>query len=330
MADCLILDLVTLKKVFKMNFGEVIKEEIKNKQIKDNHCKKAFLAGLMRSSGLLFSENDKIGLLFKAPDENVAMICSEFLKSIFNYEVREVAVSTKDKFTISLTGSLVSNILEQLGILKQKHNSKEEYQVEFGFYDVVAKKECCFKSFLRGLFVGAGSCTIPDTVGGKTGYHLELNFSHSKPASETINRLNEYGIYPKITRKKDSYMLYIKSAEEIKDFLAFLGVPVSVLKLTDVIIERELLNNSNRVKNCDLGNVAKQVEASAKYLQAIIKIEKSIGFENLKQDLLDVAIARKNFPEDTLSELANRLNLSKSCLNHRLRKILLIANSIEK
>ena len=93
------------------------------------------------------------------------------------------------------------------------------------------------------------------------------------------------------------------------------------------MINREISNKSNRQKNCDLGNLNRQVEAVAKQIQAIEKIEKSIGLEQLKPDLMQVAIARKENPETSLSELAEILNLSKSCLNHRLRKIVEIANT---
>ena len=101
-----------------------------------------------------------------------------------------------------------------------------------------------------------------------------------------------------------------------------------MLKLTDLIINRELVNNINRRKNCDLGNVNKQVEAASKQIEAINKIEKTIGFSALKEDLLVTANARKINPEETLNELAERLGVSKSCLNHRLRKLVQIASEL--
>ena len=116
--------------------------------------------------------------------------------------------------------------------------------------------------------------------------------------------------------------------EDIKDFFAFLPAPISVLKITDLMINRELVNNSNRRKNCDLGNVNKQVEASSKQISAINKIEKTVGLESLKEDLYNTAIARRDNAEETLVELAERLGVSKSCLNHRLRKLVQIASQL--
>ena len=94
------------------------------------------------------------------------------------------------------------------------------------------------------------------------------------------------------------------------------------------MINREIINNSNRQKNCDIANVNKQVEASAKHLDAIERIDKIIGLETLKDDLRQTATARMENPEMTLSELSENLKITKSCLNHRLRKIVVIANEL--
>ena len=94
------------------------------------------------------------------------------------------------------------------------------------------------------------------------------------------------------------------------------------------MINRELSNNSNRQKNCDLGNVNKQVEAAAKQIDAINKIKQTIGLDSLKPDLRATAVARVENSEETLAELSERLNVTKSCLNHRLRKIVAIANEL--
>ena len=105
--------------------------------------------------------------------------------------------------------------------------------------------------------------------------------------------------------------------------------PKSVLKITDLMINRELSNNSNRQKNCDLGNLNRQIEAVAKQIDAINLLKEKGELDSLKPELLLVANARVDNPEETLNELAERLNLSKSCLNHRLRKLVSLANGEE-
>ena len=177
--------------------------------------------------------------------------------------------------------------------------------------------------------MSSGSCTVPNfNEKGTTGYHLELAFSHTAPASEMVGKLLSYGIEAKATRRKDNIIVYVKNSESIKNFFALIGASVSVLKLTDLIISRELSNNSNRQTNCDLGNVSRQIEAFEKQLTAIEKIKKTIGLEGLKKDLKETAEARLQNPEETLNELAEKLGVTKSCINHRLRKLVSIANEL--
>lgn len=314
-----------------MNFSDGVKSEILAKGIKEKHCRKAFLAGLLRGAGSLFDNDGELGLEVKAGTEEIASFIAVQLKSFFNYDLREVSVSEdklnkKDKFVLYLSGEVVEQILSEFEILITQ---EDEQVVNLKFYGQLTQKECCLRAFIKGLFVSSGNCTIPDEHSSvNTGYHLELVFSHYTPALETSEKLAEFGVITKITRRRDSFIVYIKSAEEIKDFLAFLPAPVSVLKLTDIIINREVANRSNRQKNCDLGNVNKQVDASAKQISAIKKIKQTIGLDALKSGDREVAIAREQNPEETLTELAERLNITKSCLNHRLRKIVSLANEL--
>lgn len=314
-----------------MNFAEVIKSEILSKPIKDKHCKKAFLAGIIRGSGMLYEKDGELGLDFKVNSEETAMLVTNFLYTLFNYDIREVSVTEdrlnkKDRFVLSISGKETSEILKELEILIEQDG---EDVVNLKFYGNITEKECCLKAFMRGLFVAVGNCTVPTAEdSANTGYHLELSFSHYTPALQTSEKLADNNVLTKITRRRESYIVYIKSAEEIKDFIAFLPAPVSVLKLTDLIINREIINDSNRRKNCDLGNVNRQIEASAKQIEAINKIDVTIGLESLKIDDRKVALARRENPDETLTELAERLNITKSCLNHRLRKIVCIAKEL--
>lgn len=314
-----------------MNFGEIIKKEILSKNIKEKHCRKAFIAGIIRGTGKLFEKNGELGLEFSVTDEETAMFMTSNFKSLFGYDVREVSVSEdrlnkRDRFVLSITGDKIESILQELDILITEN---DESAVNLKLYGKLTEKECCIRAFIRGLFVAVGGCTLPsDNEESSTGYHLEMVFSHYTPALETSEKLAEFGVLTKITRRKENFLVYIKSAEEIKDFIAFLPAPVSVLKITDLIINRELTNKTNRQKNCDLANLNKTVDAAAKHLAAIERIEKTIGIETLKKDLAETAFARKENPDETMAELAERLGITKSCLNHRLRKIVVISNEL--
>lgn len=313
-----------------MNFGKQVRQELLSKSIKEDHCRKAFIAGVIRGSGTLFEKDGQTGLDFSVREEQTLEVVSQYLSQIYGYNLREVSVkedrlNNKERFTVTLFGDRVSEILLDLEILCEKGDA---YSVNFEYFGKLTKSECCFRSFIKGLFITAGGCTVPSlTEENGTSYHLELVFFHAKTASLMAERLASVGIKTGITRRRESYIVYIKSAEGIKDFLAFLPAPKSVLKITDIMIKKELMNNSNRQKNCDLGNVTRQVEAVYKYSAAIEKLQNEVGLERLKPSLYAAAAARRDNPQDSLSELAARLGITKSCLNHRLRKIVEIAES---
>ncbi len=313
-----------------MNFGEIIKTEILSKEIKDVNLQKAFLAGIVRGTGSLFYKDDKLGLIFKVNGDKTIYTIVNYFSTAFNYDIREISVtpnnlSKKDVYEITLFDDEVYRILTEFGIISETETG---FQVQFDmlapFRDNVSK----VKAFIKGLFISSGSCTVPSANSSSTGYHLEISFSHPESASAINMFLAEQNVSGKVLMRKGNYVLYIKSADEIKDFVALLPAPVSVLKLTDIIINKEMINNINRRKNCDISNVSRQVEASIAQVNAIKKIFEVLGENYLKEDLKMVAKYRVEYQEDTLLELAKRLNITKSCLNHRLRKIMEIYRSI--
>ena len=119
-----------------------------------------------------------------------------------------------------------------------------------------------------------------------------------------------------------SVLLYIKSAEQIKNLFAFLGASLAVLNITDLMISREMINNTNRRTNCDMGNVSRQIEATMKQIEAIKILQKKNVLSTLKQELQLTAKLRLEKQDMSVIELANLLGVSKSCLNHRLKKLI--------
>lgn len=316
-----------------MNFGESVKKEIIEKPIKEKCCKQAFLAGIIRGNGKLYEDEGELMLEFTLYSEELAESVAHMIRSVFDYEVRNISVyedrlNKKDRIIFGIKGEKAEDILIKLGIL---HEDENGFDIDLKLFGKVTEKECCVRSFIKGLFLTCGSCTVPlKSESENTGYHLEMVFSHGTTASEIAGKLSEFNINAKIMRRKKNFIVYIKVAEDIKNFMAFIGASVSVLKLTDLMIEREMANKSNRQKNCDLGNVTRQIDAFERQIEAIEEIEKSNAFEELKPAIKETAIARKDYPDDTLSELAERLNITKSCLNHRLRKILSVAESLRQ
>ncbi|MGN0981201.1 MAG: DNA-binding protein WhiA [Candidatus Avoscillospira sp.] len=186
----------------------------------------------------------------------------------------------------------------------------------------VLEEECCRVSFLRGAFLAGGSVTDPEKR-----YHLELATSHVKVSREVYSLLLEMEFSAKDTTRAGNYILYFKQSDYIEDFLTTLGAPVCAMHIMEAKVEKDLRNGVNRRVNCETANLTKVVDAAQEQLAAIRKLEARGLFQELPEKLQRTARLRKENPEATLSELAQMEDppLTKSAINHRMRKLLQLA-----
>lgn len=186
----------------------------------------------------------------------------------------------------------------------------------------VLEEECCRVSFLRGAFLAGGSVTDPEKR-----YHLELATSHLKVSREVYSLLLEMEFSAKDTTRAGNYILYFKQSDYIEDFLTTLGAPVCAMHIMEAKVEKDLRNGVNRRVNCETANLTKVVDAAQEQLAAIRKLEARGLFQELPEKLQRTARLRKENPEATLSELAQMEAppLTKSAINHRMRKLMELA-----
>ena len=187
----------------------------------------------------------------------------------------------------------------------------------------VLEDECCRPSFMRGAFLAGGSVIDP-----AKGYHLELVTDHYNVSRETYSLLLEMGFEPKETTRKGNFINYFKQSAAIEDFLTMVGAPLSAMTLMSQKIEKDMRNSINRKVNCDTANVTKTVDAALAQIDAIKAIDETVGIGSLPDKLRQSAQLRLNNPEMSLSELAQASQLTKSCLNHRMRKLLDMADKL--
>jgi DNA-binding protein WhiA len=188
----------------------------------------------------------------------------------------------------------------------------------------VLEDDCCRPSFLRGAFLAGGSVTDPAKR-----YHLELVTDHFNVSRETYSLLLEMGFEPKEARRKGNFVIYFKQSSAIEDFLTTVGAPLSAMELMSLKIEKDMRNSVNRKVNCDTANVSKTVDAAFLQIEAIEKLSAETGLDSLPDKLRETAVLRLDNPEMSLNELAELSSLTKSCLNHRLRKLVELAGKIE-
>jgi len=190
----------------------------------------------------------------------------------------------------------------------------------------VLEDECCRRSFIRGAFLTGGAITNPEKS-----YHLELVTDHYNVSRETYSLLLDMGFFPKETPRKGNYIVYFKQSSAIEDFMMLIGAPINAMKLMSAKIEKDMRNSVNRKVNCDTANVAKTVDASAAQVEAIRKIEVTGVYETLPERLRQTAELRLQNPELSIKELAeiSMPPVTKSCLNHRLRKLVVLSEEIK-
>ena len=219
-------------------------------------------------------------------------------KAVFSITDEKKIASIFDKYGYDAASTLVHHI--NLGVLEE---------------------ECCRASFIRGAFLAGGSITDPEKR-----YHLELVTDHMSVSRETYTVLLEMGFSPKQTARGANFITYFKQSEAIEDLFTTIGASRAAMEIMSAKVEKDMRNAVNRRVNCDSANADKIVSAAQTQLDRIRAIDKSVGLDSLPKELYDLAFLRIANPEASLAELAQLSvpPVSKSCINHRLRKLMSI------
>ncbi len=308
-----------------MNFTSKVKNEIIEEVKISPCCKLAALSAYLRTAGTVEIENGTVGFSLLGETE-VNTYFQQIIKSLYNIEPVVFAEKQGERSKAVYICDKSAQILSETEILKF---SKGGIDIVLGITEKLIKKSCCKRAYIKGAFLGSGSVTVPKMKSEKaTGYHMEFVFSKYVSAQDFCNILSDNGLIAKLIERKDSFVVYSKSSEEICDLLVTIGAKKACLELQDIIIKKMVKNNTNRIVNCEISNLNKQVDASYKSRNDIRAIDDIMGIENLPKPLYDVAFARLSYPDDSLSQLSERLNITKSCLSHRLKRLSEIADSL--
>ena len=216
--------------------------------------------------------------------------------------------------------SKLDRIINQLGYDPRQNLV---LHVNFGLLE----DECCRTAFLRGAFLAGGSVTDPEKR-----YHLELDTGHAQASREVATLLTEMGFLPHSVRRSGSSVIYFKQSEHIEDLLTTIGAPVAAMDIMTAKVDKEIRNGANRAMNCDMANVNKTVDAALEQIAGIRRLESSGRLAHRPEKLRQAARLRLENPEMSLQQLAERSDppVSKSCMNHRMRKLMEEANDVHE
>lgn len=223
-------------------------------------------------------------------------------------------------------GSFLIEDPEKLGIIFEAYGLEKNSSVSAHVNFANLEEEHCRTAFLRGAFLAGGSVTDP-----LKSYHLELATSHFHVGREVPALMQEAGFLPKTTTRKGNYITYFKQSEHIEDFLTAIGAPISAMDMMTAKLERDLRGSVNRRVNCDAANLDKLVAAAQHQIEAIHKLEEHGLLASQPAKIQEAAKLRTENPELTLSQLAVLCDppVTKSAFNHRLRKLVELAENIE-
>ncbi len=261
----------------------------------------------------------------------------EVSKYIFNLinEIYDVTptITLRRSFNFKRTTSYLLKISNQNNIILRDLSltNEEGYFINIP-REYIYEDEEERKAYLRGLFLSTGSVNDPKTAR----YHLEFLIDDYDYAIFICELLDYYDLNSKLIERNNGFMIYIKEAEKISDFLKILKAYNSVLYYEDIKAYREQKNLVNRLNNCEQANVEKVINSANEQVKDIELIDEKIGLDSMDEKLKATAIYRRKYKEVSLSELSRIISIetntkvTKSGLNHRLRKIREIASSLKK
>ncbi len=298
-----------------MSFTSNIKNEISSIEYSDSE-KQAELSAILNIGVKIFSDR------FEIYTENISVArrIYKLLKDTYHISIdmdnNGVNSLRKNKLVLLIVREKFDFILSDLCIL---NNSKRIYVPEQYLIDEDKDKQ----AYLRGVFMICGSINDPKT----SRYHLELVISNEQTAYFVNDLLNEMYFKSKVIKRDKNYMVYIKEAERISDFIKMINAFNSLFYYEDIRIYRDHKNMTNRLNNCEQANVDKMMASSNEQLGMISKLKERYDFDLLDEKIKTICIYKEKYPESSMAELAEIISLetekpiTKSCINHRFRKI---------
>ena len=278
-----------------MSFSSEVKKEMVSMPVLSACCKHAEAYGL-----LLFGRN--------------------FSSAAVSFAAENRAVSEKPGKMAIVS---VKTAVERRAILNSFGHSAGELSLRINRANL--SEECCFASFIRGVFLACGSISSPEKS-----YHLEFVVPFLKLSNDLFSFLQELGFPPKHIMRKGYHIIYYKDSESIEDLLTLMGATNATLRLIGIKVDKDMRNHVNRRVNFETANIDRSVQAGTQQIDAIRKIERTRGLDSLPQGLQEIAQIRLEHPEATLYELEQLFEgrLSRSGINHRLKRLEQIASQL--
>ncbi len=298
-----------------MSFSGMVKEELAAHVSSARHCQLAELSALLLYNGGICDGGRHLCL--DTENEAVARKCFTLLKKTFNIET-----VMRGRKRLIPDDEVERRVIEALYLAMR---TEGKITLTKTVNALLIKNSCCARAWLRGAFLSVGSMSDP-----RKSYHLEFVCGGKAQAEQLRDVLSEFQIEARIIGRKKYQVVYLKEGAGIVDLLNVMGAHVSLMELENMRILKEMRNSINRRVNCETANISKTVTAAGRQIEDILLIRDRYGFENLPDNLRQMAEVRLEYPDAALKELGGYLEpvVGKSGVNHRLRRLSEIADKI--
>ncbi|MFS0836438.1 DNA-binding protein WhiA [Paenibacillus sp. 1P03SA] len=306
-----------------MSFAAQTKKELTLIEAEDC-CEKAELSALIRMNGSVQLTNQRVVLDISTENAAIARRIYSLLKKRYELHtellVRKKMRLKKNNVYIVRVPNQVQELLSDLYIVS------EGFQFTPGIDKGIVKTNCCRRAYLRGAFLAGGSVNNPEG----SSYHLEIASMYEEHCQALCQLANRFDLNARCIERKKGFVFYIKEGERIIEFLSIIGAHQALLRFEDVRIMKDMRNSVNRIVNCETANLNKTIGAAVRQIDNIRLIEREVGLDSLPEKLREVAEIRMKHPDLNLKEVGDMLkgSVSKSGVNHRLRKIDELADKI--
>lgn len=309
-----------------MSYSSDAKKDMLNVELKRKCCKIAELYGIITFLAKIKTEDGEAKLVFNTENEELCERIISHLYFLFKIKCEKHIFHQKHS-GYSIYSVVVSN---------QKHIQKLSDTFKFQINDMgdaeffidrdIIAKPCCKKSFVRGAFLASGSIMHPEKK-----YHMEFYTYHKRVSDDFDLLMKELGLNPKVILRKKNYVVYFKNSDEIADILSMTGVFDTLMDFHNIRIMKDMRNKNNRIINCETANMEKTHNASIEHILCIQKLKKSSKWDGLSPVLKEIAELRLEHREASLKDLGDMFTpkLTRSGVNHRLKRLIEIANSLE-
>ncbi len=299
-----------------MSYASEVKKELTGLQVHLDNAK-AELMALIRMNGSLGIANRNMILNVQTESPAIARRIYSLLKQFYQVESeivvrRKMKLKKNNQYVVRLRYH-AQEILSDLGIL-------EGFQIKEKVPMALLKDDLMIRSYLRGAFLAGGSVNNPET----SRYHLEIYSLYEEHNEMIAQMINRYRLNARTTARRSGYIVYLKEAEKIAEFLQLIGATTGMLKIATSRIVRDMRNSVNRLVNCENANMDKVANASNRQIENIRLIDSMVGLDSLPEKLRAIAETRLAHQEVSLKELGVLVPggpISKSGVNHRLRKL---------